>query len=268
VTTVQAVFLGALQGLAEFLPISSSAHLSLAPWAIGWPAPGLPFDVAMHVGTLVAVLWYFRREWLTLASAVLRALRRRRVETAEERRAIFLVAATLPGALAGLLLEEQASGVFRAPPLTAAALMAMGVVLWVADVRARRDRALGAMRWRDALLIGCAQAFAIVPGVSRAGATITAARLLGYDRTSAATFSFLMSMPIIAAAATLEFPRAVAGGFSLPLALAMVTAGVFGWLAIAVLLRFLRLHGFGVFALYRLALGTAVLVLFAARGGG
>ena len=266
-TLTQSFVLGALQGLAEFLPVSSSAHLSLAPWAFGWPEPGLAFDVALHVGTLTALLWYFRAEWLALARAAMAVARTRRVETEQERRAAFLVIATVPGALAGLLLELQAETIFRAPALTASALIVMGAILWIVDAGAARVRALPAMRWRDALLIGVAQAFALIPGVSRSGATITAGRALGFDRPGATVFSFLMSMPIIAAAAVLKVPRALAQtGVTAPLVVGVVAAALSSWLAIALLLRYVQRRGFGVFALYRFALGAAVLALVASRG--
>ncbi len=262
----QAFVLGALQGLAEFLPISSSAHLALAPWAFGWPEPGLAFDVALHVGSLVALLWYFRAEWIVMARAALSIVVTRRVETVEQRRVILLVIATIPGGIAGLLLEKKAETAFRAPALTAAALIVMGAVLWIVDARASRDRTLDSFTNRDALLAGCAQAFALIPGVSRSGATITAGRALGFDRASAATFSFLMSMPIIAAAALLKVPKALAqGGVTPPLAIAVVTAALSSVLAITVLMRFVKTRGLGVFALYRFALGAAVLALVAYR---
>jgi undecaprenyl-diphosphatase len=262
----QAFVLGALQGLAEFLPISSSAHLALAPWAFGWPEPGLAFDVALHVGSLAALLWYFRAEWIVLVRAALSIVATRRVETVEQRRVILLVIATIPGGIAGLLLEKKAETAFRAPALTAAALIVMGAVLWIVDARASRDRRLDSFTNLDALLAGCAQAFALIPGVSRSGATITTGRALGFDRASAATFSFLMSMPIIAAAALLKVPKALAqSGVTLPLVVAVVTAALSSVLAITVLMRFVRTRGLGVFALYRFVLGAAVLALVAYR---
>ena len=261
-----AFVLGALQGLAEFLPVSSSAHLALAPWAFGWPEPGLAFDVALHLGSLVALLWYFRAEWVSLAKAALAIVATRRIETVAQRRVVLLIIATIPGGIAGLLLEKKAESAFRAPALTAAALIVMGAVLWIVDARASRDRRLDAFTNLDALIAGCAQAFALIPGVSRSGATITAGRALGFDRASAATFSFLMSTPIIAAAALLKVPKALAqGGVTLPLAVAVVTAAASSALAITVLLRFVKNRGLGVFALYRFALGAAVLALVAYR---
>jgi undecaprenyl-diphosphatase len=263
----QAIVLGLVQGFSEFLPISSSAHLTLVPWAFGWQDPGLAFDVALHFGTLLALLWYFRKEWLALIAAAVRILRQRRVITSEERRLIHLIVATVPAAVAGLALERRAETAFRAPALIAVMLMLMGVLLWAADRIAAADRRLDDMSWRDALLIGVAQSFALIPGVSRSGSTITAARLLRLDRTSAAVFSFMLSMPVIAAAAVLKMPDALrAEGVSLPVLAGIVAATASSWLAITVLLRYVSRHSYGVFALYRLLLGAAVLLLVATRG--
>ena len=265
----QSFVLGALQGLAEFLPVSSSAHLALAPWAFGWPEPGLAFDVALHLGTLVAVLWYFRRDWLALTIAAFSVVRERRVHTDEQRLVAWLIIATVPGAIAGLLFEKQAEHLFRTPSVIAIALILMGALLWIVDARATRaarERPMTAMTWRDALLIGCAQAFAIIPGVSRSGATITAGRALSFTRADSAKFSFMMSMPIIAAAAVLKLPKLIsAGGLTPSLIVGVATAAITGWLAIAILMRLVQHQGFRVFALYRFALGAAVLILVALR---
>jgi undecaprenyl-diphosphatase len=265
-TVFQAFVLGILQGLSEFLPVSSSAHLALFPWLMRWPDPGLAFDVALHFGTLVAVLWYFRAEWFRLAIAALRMLRTRRVETDEERRVLFLILATIPGAIAGLALEHYAETVFRDPRLVATALMVMGAVLWGVDRKASQDRVLTSMRWTDALFIGIAQMFAIIPGVSRSGATMTAGRALRLSREGAAVFSFLMSMPIIAAASVLKLPGVIrTEGFSTPLIVGVLASAISGWLAIAILLRFVVRHSFGVFAVYRILLGAAVLAIAFSR---
>ena len=262
----QALVLGILQGLAEFLPISSSAHLTLAPWLFGWPDPGLAFDVALHVGTLVAVLWFFRAQWASLIAAAIRLVRQRKPKTEEERRVIFLIVATIPGALAGLALEKYADTAFRDPKLIAAVLIIMGVVLWLVDNGARRDRPLETMRWTDAVIIGLAQMFAIVPGVSRSGSTITAGRGLRFTREGAAVFSFLMSMPIIAAAAILKVPHVLkTEGLSAPLVVGVIASAVSGWLAITVLLRFVVNRSYGVFALYRVVLGIIVLSIAFSR---
>jgi undecaprenyl-diphosphatase len=266
-TTFQALVLGLIQGLTEFLPVSSSAHLSLAPWLFGWQDPGLAFDVALHFGTLIAVVWYFRAEWGKLISAAISMLRNRKVQTVEEKRVLFLILATIPGAIGGLLLEKKAETVFRAPVLTASALIVMGAVLWAADRFSRMDRELTGMRWLDALLIGVSQVFALLPGVSRSGSTITTGRLLRFDRQSAAVFSFLMSMPIIAAAVVLKVPEVLrTSGFSAPLVVGVLSAGVSSWLAIAILLRYVSRHSYGIFALYRVVLGVVVLVILYTRG--
>ena len=261
-TVFQALILGIIQGLSEFLPISSSAHLALAPWILHWPDPGLAFDVALHFGTLLAVLWYFRAEWIALVVAAKDIVVRRRIETERERRVLFLVIATIPGAIAGLAFEKQAESSFRDPRLVAGALVVMGFLLWIVDRYAARDRPLGSMRWIDALLTGVAQMFAIIPGVSRSGSTITAGRALSFDREDAAVFSFLMSMPIIAAAAVLKLPQAIREqGVSAPMVVGVLASAISGWLAISVLLRLVTRHSYGVFALYRIVLGTAVLIV-------
>lgn len=263
----QALVLGIVQGLAEFLPISSSAHLSLVPYIFGWQDPGLAFDVALHLGTLAAVLWYFRREWIALTIAGWDIVRTQQIAGDEQRRVIFIIIATIPGAIAGLVLKEYAETVFRAPALTAAALIVMGVLLWVADRFAPQARDLTSMRWTDALLIGIAQVFALIPGVSRSGSTMTAGRALGFDRTGAATFSFLMSMPITAAAAVVKVPEALHAGITLPIVVGILASGISGWLAISVLLRYVSSKSFGVFAVYRVVLGVAVLAIIYSRGG-
>jgi len=232
------------------------------PWLLNWPDPGLAFDVALHFGTLVAVLWYFRAEWIRLIVAAKNILVQRGMKTEEERRVGFLVVATIPGAIAGLALEKQAESSFRDPRLIAVALIVMGIVLWAVDKWAKKDRALGSMRWMDALTIGLAQMFAIIPGVSRSGSTITAGRALAFTRESAAVFSFLMSMPIIAAAAILKVPHVLkTEGLSAPLVAGVLASAISGWLAISILLRFVVRRSYGVFAAYRLIVGLLVLAI-------
>ena len=265
-TVFQALVLGILQGLAEFLPISSSAHLALAPWIFGWPEPGLAVDVALHVGTLVAVLFYFRDEWIKLTIAALEIVRTQRVQSVEQRRVVYLVIATIPGAIAGILLNDYAESTFRSPALIASALAVMGVVLWFVDRIRPANRPLESIGWTDAILIGLAQAAALLPGVSRSGATITAGRSLALDRASAATFSFLMSMPIIAAAAIFKVPHLLkSSGPSVPLLVGVLASAISGWLAIAIVMRYVRTHSYGVFAVYRVVVGLAVLALVYVR---
>jgi undecaprenyl-diphosphatase len=266
-TIFQALVLGILQGLTEFLPVSSSAHLSLAPYLFGWQDPGLAFDVALHFGTLVALLWFFRQEWGELIAAAISVIRKRKAETAEEKRVVFLIIATIPGAIGGLLLEKKAETVFRAPALTATMLIVMGIVLWAVDRYAAQDRKIDGMRWLDSLLIGLAQVAALIPGVSRSGSTITAGRALRFDRQSAAIFSFLMSMPIIAAAVILKGPEALkSDGLSAQIIVGVLASAISGWLAISILLKFVRTRSYGIFALYRVLLGLAVLAVVYSRG--
>jgi undecaprenyl-diphosphatase len=266
-TPLQAAVLGIIQGLSEFLPISSSAHLALAPWLFGWEDPGLAFDVALHLGTLIAVLWYFRMEWLQLIKAAFGIITSGRIETPEKRRVIYLIIATIPGGIGGYLLQSRAESTFRSPELIAIALIAMGIILWLVDKLVDQRRILGEMRWIDALLIGLSQVVALIPGVSRSGATMTSARGLRFDRESAAEFSFLMSMPIIAAAIIFEGPKAMQeGGITNELMSGVVASAISGWLAISILMRYLTSHSYRIFALYRLALGLTVLGLIYTRG--
>jgi undecaprenyl-diphosphatase len=266
-TPLQAIALGIIQGLSEFLPISSSGHLALAPWLFGWEDPGLAFDVALHLGTLLAVLWYFRMEWLTLIKAAFGIITTGRIETPEKRKVIYLIIATIPGAIAGYLLQGKAETGFRSPQLIAIALIVMGLILWLVDRAVDQRRILGEMRWIDALLIGLSQVIALIPGVSRSGSTITTARGLRFDRESSAEFSFLMSMPIIAAAVILEGPKALQeGGITNELMSGVVASAISGWLAISILMRYVSRHSYGIFAFYRLVLGIAVLAVIYARG--
>jgi undecaprenyl-diphosphatase len=266
-TPLQAIALGIIQGLSEFLPISSSAHLALAPWLFGWEDPGLAFDVALHFGTLLAVLWYFRSEWAALVRAAFGILTSGRVETPEKRRVIYLIIATIPGAVGGYLLQEQAASTFRSPQLIGVTLIVMGIILWLVDKLVDQRRVLGEMRWIDSLLIGLSQVVALIPGVSRSGATMTTSRGLRFDRESAAEFSFLMSMPIIVAAIVVEGPKALAeGGLTNEIMSGVVASAVSGWLAISILMRYVSKHSYGIFAFYRVALGITVLGLLYARG--
>jgi undecaprenyl-diphosphatase len=266
-TPLQATVLGIIQGLSEFLPISSSAHLALAPWLFGWEDPGLAFDVALHLGTLLAVLWYFRMEWLQLIKAAFGIITSGRIETPEKRRVIFLIIATIPGGIGGFLLQSRAESTFRSPELIALALIAMGIILWLVDKLVDQRRILGEMRWIDALLIGLSQVIALIPGVSRSGATMTSARGLRFDRESAAEFSFLMSMPIIAAAVVFEGPKALhEGGITNELISGVAASAISGWLAISILMRYVTSHSYRIFAFYRIALGLTVLAMLYTRG--
>ena len=259
-----AIFLGVLQGATEFLPISSSGHLALAHHFFGITEAGLAFDVALHLGTLVAIVIYFREDLLTMAAAVLQP--GRRDAAAQERRTLFwfLVLATIPGALAGLLLEQAAETSLRHPALVAASLSLAGIFLLLADRNGRRSRPFATLTIKDALVIGCSQALAIIPGVSRSGVTITAGLFRHLDRQAAVRFSFLLSAPIIFGAGVHEIPKIVSQGLltdQAPLYLAgFAAAAVSGYLFIAFLMRFVKARSFAIFAYYRFALSALVVV--------
>lgn len=266
-TTFQAIVLGLVQGLTELLPVSSSAHLALTPYLLGWQDPGLSFDVALHLGTLLALVWYFRAEWLDMMRSAVHIARTRRVETMHERRLLYLGVATIPAGIGGLLLNDLAKTTFRSPYVIGITLVVLGVLLWAIDRYSVRSRSIEEITMRDAIIVGCAQVLALVPGVSRSGSTITAGRFLHLDRPSAARFSFLMSMPITIAAVVKEAPEALrTDGLSMPLLYGIIAAAVSSWLAITVLLRYVSRHSFGVFAIYRVLLAGVVFYTLATRG--
>ena len=265
---LQAIVLGIVQGLGEFLPISSSGHLIAVPWLLGWAEHDLAFDVALHLGTLAAVVFAFAADWWRLIAAGVAGLRRGRPLGDPEGRLLWLLAAaTVPGVLAGLLLEKWADTVFRAPALVATSMAVMGAVLLVADRSARGRGDVFGVSARDALLIGLAQACAIVPGVSRSGATISMALFLGYKREEAARFSFLLAMPITFGAVVYKVPKLFAqGGDPLVILAGIVVAGAVGFFSIRFLLAFVRARDYRPFAYYRFAFAALVLGVLLVRG--
>ncbi len=260
-----AVFLGALQGLTEFLPISSSAHLYVVPTLLGWRYEGLAFDVALHWGTLLALLAAFWRDWLALTRDVIAPDPARRREARVTW--LKLAAASVPGALAGVLLKDLAEGPLRSLPLQAATLSGFGLLLWAVDRVAPRGRDESAPGWGTCLAMGAAQALALVPGVSRSGITITAGRAAGLTRVAAARFSFLLATPITFGAGLLEL-RHLSGDVPVAtLAAGVLSAAIVGLLAIRALIRFLGRSGFGGFAIYRVLLAGFILWSVLARRG-
>ena len=262
---LRAAVLGVLQGAGEFLPISSSGHLIVLPFLMGWPDSGLAFDVALHLGTLAAVGFAFWRDWLRLLKGGLRGLvSGRPLADPDARLLLYLALASVPGAVAGLLLDEWAETVFRSPALVSLMMALMGAVLWLADRRAGSVAEGEVVSLRDALLIGCSQALAIVPGTSRSGATISMALFLGHKREAAARFSFLLALPITAGAALVKVPDLVTSGAELtPVLVGMLTAAVSGLLAIRFLLLYVRTRSYAPFVWYRFAFALVVLaVLF------
>jgi len=269
VTALHALVLGLLQGLGEFLPISSSGHLIVVPWLLGWRDSGLAFDVALHLGTLGAVAFAFWRDWRRLLAAFLRGLVSGRPFAGEDARLVwYLALATIPGAVAGKLLEEWAETAFRSPGLVALMMALMGLVLWAADRRAGPPGEDRGMPLAHALLIGMAQALAIVPGTSRSGATISMALFLGHRRESAARFSFLLALPITFGAAALKVPQLVSSTADPSAVLVgMVVAAVSGFLAIRLLLAHVRTKDYTPFVHYRLAFAALVWAVLLVRHG-
>lgn len=263
---LQAALLGIIQGLAEMLPISSSAHLVLFPWLFRFPDPGLAFDVALHVGTLVAIVGYFWREWLDIAVSLIKLVKERKVTSQSQKLAGLLVIASVPGAIFGILLDKYAESAFRSPLLIASTMVIFGIVLWYADHHDREKRTIDDAKVRDAATLGLAQALAIVPGISRSGITMTTGLFSGFKREDAARFSFLMSAPIIAGAALVKLKDIQGGMLAMPTFWVAFVATVLSSLfAIGFLLRFVRKHRFNVFVYYRFALAAVVLIVYLVR---
>jgi undecaprenyl-diphosphatase len=277
---VRPVVMGIVQGLGEFLPISSSAHLILVPWFFGWQGDpvidSLTFDVALHLGTLVALLGYFWRDWLDMLRAVPGLLRwipaaargdRSHKLASAEHLLMTIVIATIPAAIIGVLLENLAERSLRSPLLIAATLAIVGTLLYLADRLRPQTKELAHISWADGLLIGLAQACALIPGVSRSGATITMGRFLNFDRESVARYSFLLSAPITGAAVLFKLPDILtipAGERDVFLVGVLVSAAV-GALAIGGLLAYIRRAGFGIFAIYRWALAIVIVLVYLTR---
>lgn len=257
---------GVVQGLTEFLPVSSSAHLTLLPWLLGWSDPGLGFDVALHVGTLLAVVWYFGRDWWELGLGALDGLAKG-APLGNEKAALFwkVAAASVPAAAIGVAFEHAAEEAFRSPLLIAMTLTVLGTLLYAADRRESVERPVDAIAWSDALWIGVAQAAAIVPGVSRSGVTITAGRFRGIGREASARFSFLLSTPIIAGAALLKLKALMIALHDPGQLLAIAASAIAGFAAIGALIRYVRMRSYLPFVIYRFALAAVVMGVLLAR---
>lgn len=264
---LQAIFLGILQGATEFLPISSSGHLVLVPWWLGWDKAPLVFDVMLHLGTLVAVLVYFWRDWLTVLRAGWTALRTRSLHDPDARLLLYLVLGTIPAALAGLLLEDFFASVFEEPAAASLFLLVTAALLTASERAYTNPQPLGSITARDSLAIGLAQAFAILPGISRSGSTIATGMWRGLSRPAAARFSFLLAAPIIFGAGLKQVLDVLLGNESIaqdmvtPMIAGFLAALVVGYLCIWFLLRLVqrrRLYGF---ALYCAVFGTLSLLV-------
>lgn len=273
---LQALIMGLVQGLTEFLPVSSSGHLILVPYLFGWDDAfimSLSFSVMLHIGTLVALLVYFRQDWLRLIPAGLAALRDRSFDGDPDRRlAWLLVAATIPAAIVGFLFSDVFESGIREPALVAGTLIVGGVILWLADGIGAESREVEDVTFPIATGIGVAQALALIPGISRSGISISAGRLSGLGRPAAARFAFLMATPITAGAIIFEARKLLTGESGvqpevMPLVVGMVTSLVAGFAAIHFMLRYLRTRSLRVFVWYRFVLAAVVIAVFATRGG-
>jgi undecaprenyl-diphosphatase len=275
-----AAILGVVQGLTEFLPISSSAHLILVPWIFGWEPNGLIFDVALHIGTAVAILVYFWRDWITLGIETIRGIITRAPFGNRQRLlAWYLVVGTIPAMVIGLAFEDAVERELRSPLITVATLTLFGALLYYAERSSTQKRRLADFTLLDSILIGVAQAVALIPGVSRSGITITAAMSRDVDRPSAARFSFLLATPVVVGAGLLEgwhlfkalrvpspagavVPLVFPAHKWIVLAVGVVSAGVTGFLCIRYFLRYLQTNSFVPFVIYRFILAAVVLVFY------
>ncbi len=273
---LHAIVLGIVQGLTEFLPISSSGHLEIVPWLFKWndydtQATAKAFDTALHLGTLVAVLVYLRRELAAyLRTGVQVAFRRQGSTTVLGRQAWFLVASAIPAGIVGAVFEDSITERLGTPNLIAVSLIVFGLLLVWADRRAtvaQNSRDVTQLSLRDALVIGTAQVLALNPGTSRSGITITAARLTGYSRDAAARLSFLMSVPIIGGAVVFKLAQlwrdGIPEGLAVPMLVGIVSAGISGWVAMWSMIRLVRTKSFSPYVVYRVAFGAAILLLVA-----
>jgi undecaprenyl-diphosphatase len=283
VSLIQAIILGIIQGLTEFIPVSSSAHLIVVPWLFRWPDPGLTFDVALHLGTLVALLWFFRADWIRLIRAGVKSITQRKIGNDLDRRLFwFLVIGTIPGVIAGYFGESIIEELFHKPntPNTLGAMVAMAVIiallgfmLFTAERIAKHHRGLSEISLKDAVVIGLSQALAIFPGVSRSGSTMTAGLTLGLQRETSARFSFLLSTPIILGAGLKSLfdvrSELVTGGMAgsdlLAYIVGFITAAASGYLCIKFLLRFLQKHSTDIFAYYRWFLAALIIIIALVR---
>lgn len=258
---IQSIILGIVQGVGEFLPISSSAHLVLVPYLFGWEESGLAFDVALHFGTLLAVLAIFFKDWWNLFVGAVRKVTKKEDST-ENKMFWYLVIATIPGALVGFILDDVIENVFRKQIwLIALALAVMGVLIYIGDKWAskhyKKETSFEKISLKQAFIVGCSQALAVIPGFSRSGTTILTGRLMGISKEAVTKFTFLLSVPIIFGATILKVGDLT---FSIEVVVGVLTSFVVGVLSIKFLLSYIKKHDFSVFAFYRVILALIVFV--------
>lgn len=256
-TVTTSIILGLLQALGEFLPISSSAHLALFPFLAKGEYQGLTYDVALHFATLVAVVFYFRKDLVNMTICGFS-----KPKTQDGKLFWFIGIATIPAALAGYFFESAAETTFRSPLMIALMLMVFALFLWIADRASNKIKKVDTITLLPVLLIGCAQALAIMPGVSRSGITMTAALLLGFTRPQSARVSFLLSIPIIAGAAVLKLKDVNLADINSAFIAGFLAAMIGGWLVIKFIMKYLQTHSFDLFVYYRLILGAIIIALY------
>lgn len=260
---LHAIVLGALQGFAEVLPISSSAHLILVPWLLHWSESGLTFDVALHLGTFIALTVYFRRDIFELIFNAVDAVSSRSLNTPARKLPFLIIAATIPAAVIGKLFEQLVEEKFRSNPLLIASfLIGFGLLLGLVDKLGRKRRLMNEVGAGSAIVVGLFQCLALIPGVSRSGITITAGLMLGFTREASARFSFLISLPIVAGAALLKSLHLISHGIPpgevLPMLLGIGVSAITGYISVAFLLRFVQKQSLMPFVWYRLIVGGAL----------
>jgi len=265
-SALQAIVLGIVQGLTEFLPVSSTAHLRIVPAFLGWEDPGAAFTAVIQLGTMAAVLLYFREDLLRILRTWWASLRRPELRSElDARMGWYIGLGTIPIAIFGFIFRDQIESGARDLYVIGTALIVFGLILLAADryPEGRPQRGIASLGRRDAIVVGIAQALALIPGVSRSGATISAGRLLRFDRTSAARYSFLLSIPAVVLSGLFELRKVgeSGGAGAVPTAIATLLAFVVGYASIAFLLRWLTSHSMAIFVAYRVGLGALVLVL-------
>lgn len=254
---IQALIYGIVQGIGEFLPISSTAHLKLLPWLLGWPNPDTAFDVALHLGTASAVILFFIKDWIRLIKAGFAE-----PKSTDGKLFWFIVIATIPGGIAGVLLDKY-MGIFSNPALIGVMLIIMGIFLYLADKYGRNESELEEIGLKRSIFIGISQMFAIIPGVSRSGITMTTGRIFGLTRDAIARFTFLMSAPIILLDGLYHAKDIVHEHIDkAPFIVAVLTAAIVGAASIKFLLGYIKKKGFGIFAVYRFILGAFVIIIY------
>jgi len=263
---LQALILGIIQGLTEFLPVSSSGHLVIVPWLLGWSQPSVMFDAVLHLGTVVAILAVFWRDIIRIIGGWFSSIFKRGPLSTEGRLAWLLILSAVPAAILGFLLNNLFESLFGTPPLVAVLLLVTALILWLSEKISKRERTLESLTWLDALLMGVAQGLAIAPCISRSGATLATGLVRGLKREDAARFSFLMAIPVIIGAAGFKLLHATVTSGELSLLLiGFLAALVSGFLVIRAFLKFIRSHSLVPFAVYCVLIGIVTLVLTLVR---